>query len=327
MYIPAVFIWFMGEWYRNVGGLMAIGKLKEVNLRELWRHEQYDFSSWLAEEQNIEELNKVLGVSLTDIETEKAVGSFRCDLLGKDEMSGKVVLIENQLEPTNHDHLGKIITYGSVLDAAVIVWIVEYARPEHRSAIEWLNSHLDGDVSFFLIEVHTYKIGNSDPAPMFTIIEQPNDFVTGVKAVEKNGMNESQSRRLEFWNQFNEVLESKGCPFNKRKATTDHWYDVSVGSSLCHLSINLVNKDNKIRICMYINDNKAKYDEFYSHKDDIEGALGYELEWRRMDDAKASMISTYIEKLDFENHDNYPELMNESISKILEFKKAFKKYI
>lgn len=307
--------------------MMAIGKLKEIKLRELWKHEQYDFSSWLSQEQNIEELNKVLGLSLIDIETEKPVGSFRCDLFAKDEITGRVVLIENQLEPTNHDHLGKIITYGSALNAAVIVWIVEEARAEHRSAIEWLNNHLDGDVAFFLIEVHAYKIGDSDPAPMFKVIEQPNDFVDSVKAVEKSGMNRTESQRVEFWNQFNEVLESRGCPFNKRKATTAHWYDVSVGSSQCHLSINLVNKENRIRICMYISDSKEKYDYFYENKNNIEETLGYELEWRRIDNSKASEISTYIDKLDFDNHSNYSELMNEIINKILEFRKAFKPFI
>lgn len=306
---------------------MAIGKLKEVRLRELWKHEQYGFSSWLAQEQNIEELSKVLGLSLTDVETEKTVGSFRCDLLGKDDITGKIVLIENQLEPTNHDHLGKIITYGSALDASVIVWIVERARPEHRSAIEWLNGHLDGEVSFFLIEVHAYKIGDSDPAPMFTIIEQPNDFVTGVKAAEKSGMNESQSQRIQFWNQFNEVLDNRGCPFNKRKATTDHWYDVSIGTSTCHLSIHLVNKENKIRVCLYVPDNKDLYDKFFLNRDEIEKSLGYLLDWNRMDDSKASMISTYISGLNFKDHSNYEVLINDAIEKILDFRKIFKKYI
>lgn len=306
---------------------MAIGKLKEVKLRELWSHEQYGFSNWLSKDENIEELNEILRLSLTDIETEKSVGSFRCDILGKDEITGKVVLIENQLEPTNHDHLGKIITYGSALNASVIVWIVERARQEHRSAIAWLNNHTDGEIAFFLIEVHAYRIGNSDPAPMFTIIEQPNDFVANVKASEKSGINESQTQRLEFWNQLNEVLDVKGCPFSKRKPTTDHWYDVAIGTSTCHLSINLVNKEKKIRICMYIPDSKEQYDRFFTKKAEIEAEIGYSLEWRRMNNSKASMISTSINGLDFDDHSNYKQLIDESIYTILKFKKVFKKYI
>ena len=165
---------------------MELGKLKEVDIRKVWQHEQYDFSNWLSKDDNINQLGDTLNLSLTDVETEKFVGSYRCDIICKDEITGKNVLIENQLEPTNHDHLGKIITYASGLDASVIIWIVEAAKEEHSSAIEWLNKHTDEDVSFFLIEVHAYTIGDSKPAPYFKIIQQPNDFVKQVKNISKN---------------------------------------------------------------------------------------------------------------------------------------------
>ena len=103
---------------------MKLGKLQEIDIRTVWPHEQYDFSKWLAQDENIQELGDSLNLSLTDVETETSVGNFRCDILAKDELTGKMVLIENQLEATNHDHLGKIITYASGLDAAVVVWIV-----------------------------------------------------------------------------------------------------------------------------------------------------------------------------------------------------------
>ena len=164
---------------------MELGKLEEVDIRKIWAHEQYDFSNWLAEDDNIMQLGNILSLSLTDVEKEKFVGGYRCDIICKDEITGKNVLIENQLEPTNHDHLGKIITYASGLDASVVVWIVSSARQEHASAIEWLNKHTDDELSFFLIEVHAYTIGDSDPAPMFKIIEQPNDFAKSVKAISK----------------------------------------------------------------------------------------------------------------------------------------------
>ena len=170
-----------------------------------------------TQEENIKELGDTLNLSFTDIETEKFVGSYRCDILGKDELSGKVVLIENQLEPTNHDHLGKIITYASGLDASVVVWIVETARDEHASAIEWLNKHTSDDLAFFLVEVHAYTIGDSLPAPYFKIIEQPNDFTKTVKSISKSGdLSASQEARLDFWTRFNDVLEANGKPFNKR---------------------------------------------------------------------------------------------------------------
>lgn len=307
---------------------MKLGKLEEVDIRKVWTHEQYDFSKWLATEENIKELGDALNLSLTDVETEKFVGNYRCDILCKDEITGKMVLIENQLEPTNHDHLGKIITYASGLDAAVVVWIVASARDEHASAIEWLNKHTDDEISFFLVEVHAYKIGDSDPAPQFKIIEQPNDFVKIVKAVSKNSdMNESQKNRLEFWTQFNEVVDSQGKPFNKRKATTDHWYNVAIGSSDASISIDLVNKEHRIRVSLWINDNKDIFDALFQRKDEIETALGFGLEWNRLDNKKASYICTYIKGLDFKKQDNYPMLMEQIVDLVLKMRNVFPKFM
>ncbi len=154
--------------------MLELGRLEEVNVRELWIHEQCDFSNWLAKEENIELLNEVLGLTLVDIEKEVFVGAYRCELVAKDETSGQNVIIENQLEASNHDHLGKIVTYASGLDANVIVWIVKEAREEHRSAIEWLNNNTNKNINFFLIEIHAYKIGNSLYAPKFEIVEKAN---------------------------------------------------------------------------------------------------------------------------------------------------------
>lgn len=303
---------------------MKLGKLKEVDIRKVWAHEQFDFSKWLAGEENIGELGDTLNLSLTDVETEKFVGNYRCDILCKDEITGKVVLIENQLEATNHDHLGKIITYASGLDAAVVVWIVASAREEHASAIEWLNKHTDDELSFFLIEVHAYTIGDSEPAPLFKIIEQPNDFVKSIKTISKNSdMSDAERNRLDFWTQLNEVLEQRGKPFNKRKATTDHWYSVAMGSSECHISMDLVNKEHKIRVGVWIPNNKDLYDRFYDHKVEIESSCGFELYWDRLDGKKASLACTYIPGLDFDQQDNYPELINKSIDLVLTIRKAF----
>ena len=307
---------------------MKLGKLQEIDIREVWKHEQYDFSKWLASEENIQELGDALNLSLTDVETEKFVGNYRCDILCKDELTGKVVLIENQLESTNHDHLGKIITYASGLDASVVVWIVSSARQEHASAIEWLNKHTDDDLSFFLVEVHAYKIGDSDPAPQFKIIEQPNDFAKAVKKVAKGSEpNERQMNRFEFWEMLNDTIDSRGKPFNKHKATTDHWYTVAIGSSQCHISIDLVNKEHKIRVGLWIADNKDLYDDLFSHKEEIENSLGFELVWSRLDGRKASQICTYIDGLDFNNQENYPELINESIDLVIALRKAFKPFL
>lgn len=307
---------------------MAIGKLEEVDIRELWKHEQYDFSEWLSKKENIENLNEILGLTLVDISKETYVGSYRCDLFAKDETTGIKVIIENQLEISNHDHLGKIITYASGLDAKVVVWIVKEAREEHRSAIEWLNNNTNSNVNFFLIEIHAYKIGNSDNAPMFQVIEEPNDFIKNNKSINSSDtMNKSQSQRVEFWNQFNNVLVERGKPFNVRKATTDHWYNVAIGTSDAHIDITLVNKDSVIGVELYITDNKELFDKLYQKKDEIEDDLGFKLDWRRLNNSKASRIVTFIKGLNFDDHSNYNELMNKTIDLAVLMRDTFKKYI
>lgn len=307
---------------------MAIGKLEEVDIRELWKHEQYDFSEWLSKKENIENLNEILGLTLVDISKETYVGSYRCDLFAKDETTGIKVIIENQLEMSNHDHLGKIITYASGLDAKVVVWIVKEAREEHRSAIEWLNNNTNSNINFFLIEIHAYKIGNSDNAPMFQVIEQPNDFIKNNKSINSNDtMNKSQSQRLEFWNQFNNVLVERGKPFNVRKATTDHWYNVAIGTSDAHIDITLVNKDSVIGVELYITDNKEFFDKLYQRKDEIENDLGFKLDWRKLNNSKASRIVTFIKGLNFDDHSNYNELINKTIDLAVLMRDTFKKYI
>lgn len=307
---------------------IKLGKLKSVNVRELWKHEQYDFSKWLAKEENIEYLNEILGLSLVDVDREVFVGSYRCDLVAKDETSGIKVIIENQLETSNHDHLGKIITYASGLNASVIVWIVKEAREEHRSAIEWLNNNTNQKISFFLIELHAYCIGDSLPAPKFEIIEQPNDFIKSNKYIASN-QNETKrgANRFEFWKAFNEMVINKGKPFNVRKATTDHWYDVALGTSEAHIAINLVNKENKIVIGIYISDNKALFDKLFTYKDEIEEELKMSFAWERLEEKKASRIKHDILGLDFNDHSNYAQLMEEVIDKVVQMRDVFKKYL
>ena len=307
---------------------MKIGKLKEVDIRNLWKHEQYDFSEWLAKEENINILNDILGLTLVDVSKEAYVGSYRCDLFAVDESTGTKVIIENQLEPSNHDHLGKIITYASGLDAEVIVWIVKTAKEEHRSAIEWLNNNTNSRINFFLIELKAYTIENSIPAPFFNVIEKPNDFIKNTKVNNSSdNLNKSQSERLEFWNRFNEILIDKGKPFSVRKATTDHWYSIAIGTSAAHVDITLVNKESRIGVELYISDDKELFDKLYEKKNLIEDEFGFNLDWQRLDNSKASRIKYYINGLNFDNHNNYDELINKTIDLAVIMRDVFKKYV
>lgn len=307
---------------------VKIGKLTEVDVRDLWKHEQYDFSNWLAKEENIKLLDDEIGLTLMDINKEVYIGSYRCDLVAKDETTGQIVIIENQLEATNHDHLGKIITYAAGLDAKTIIWIVKEAREEHKAAIEWLNNNSSEEIGFFLIELHAYKINDSLPAPMFKVVEKPNNFTkTSKQNYSDKELNRSQNERLMFWEEFNTVIVAKGKPFSVRKPTTDHWYDVAIGTSEAHLAINLVNKENKIVLELYILDNKNLFDHIYEDKEKIESTLQMSFSWERLDGKKASRIKHDVLGLDFSDHSNYPQLMDECIEKILKMRDVFKKYV
>lgn len=304
-----------------------LGKLEEVDIRELWIHEQYGFSNWLAKDENIDLLNEAVGLTLTDVDKEVYVGSYRCDLVAVDETTGIKVIIENQLEATNHDHLGKIITYASGLDANVIIWIVKEAREEHRSAIEWLNNNMAKEISFFLIEIHAYKIGDSLPAPKFEIIEKPNDFVKNTISSKSDNLSKTEAQRLNFWTEFNHVITENGKPFNPRKATTNQWYDVALGTSEAHLSITLVNQEGNICIDVYINDNKELFDNLLSQKEEIESKLGFPMVWERLDDRKASKIKYTIPGFSFNNEENHPDLMLEIINRIKIIRNVFSGYL
>lgn len=307
---------------------MKLGRLQEVDIRKLWNHEQYDFSEWLSKAENLELLNETIGLTLSEVEKEVYVGSYRCDLVGTDETTGDKVIIENQLEMSNHDHLGKIITYASGLDAKVVVWIVKEAREEHRSAIEWLNNNTPEKLSFFLIEIHAYQIGDSLCAPKFEVVEKPNGFIKNAKSQSGSGdYNKSQGERIEFWTRFNEVLVERGKPFNVRKPTTDHWYDIAIGTSEAHVSLTLVNKDGCVGVELYINDNKDLFDKLYAQKDEIDQKLGLNPEWQRLDGKKAARILYRMPGLNFDDHSNYDSLMNEMIDKAVLFSNVFRKYV
>ena len=306
---------------------IPLGKLIEVDIRELWAHEQYNFSNWLAKEDNIELLNEAVGLTLADIDKEVYVGSYRCDLVAVDETTGEKIIIENQLGSTDHDHLGKVITYASGLNATVIIWIVKEAREEHKSAIEWLNNNMAEEISFFLLEVKAYRIGDSLPAPMFKIVEKPNDFIKSNKNVKNGDLSKTQAERLNFWTEFNRVVTERGKPFNLRKATTAHWYDVAIGTSEALISITLVNKDGSIGVDLYVRDNKDLFDSLYENKDEIESKLGFRMRWERLDDKKASRVKSHISGLNFNKQDNYPELMNQVVDRVVRIRDVFKGYI
>ena len=202
--------------------MTKFGRLEEVSLRDYWKSEPRNFTKWLSEKENIELLGEEIEIDLELIQTEANVGAFSADILAKDG-NGNYVIIENQLEKTDHDHLGKIITYASGKEAKTIVWIAKKFSEEHKKAIEWLNEHTDDDINFFAIEIELWKIGNSDPAPKFSIVEKPNEWAKIIKSKENvKESNDTQIKRLEFWTGLKEYANENNIHIFTQKPPKDH---------------------------------------------------------------------------------------------------------
>lgn len=308
--------------------MINLGKLKEVkDLRTVWSHEALDFTPWLAEEENLNLLADAIGLEITLNETESNVGEFNVDIFANETGTDRKIIIENQLEDTNHDHLGKLITYASGKSADIIIWVVKRAREEHRSAIEWLNNHTDNDIDFFLVEIKLYQIGSSDIAVKFEVVEKPNNWSKGIK-LSSNSSPILQAR-LEYWTAFNEYAFSKSVfskAFNKTKASTDHWMNLYIGSSACHISLAQIRKYGHALVELYIADDKEFYQMVFSHKEEIENELGFGLEWNELPDKKASRIIAY-KTVDFNNKADWENQFDWLMSVALKIKKAFKKYL
>lgn len=305
---------------------MNLGKLEKItDLRKVWPHEASDFTPWLAQDDNMALLSDAVGIDISVDETESSVGNFNLDIYATESDTGNKIIIENQLEETNHDHLGKIITYASGKEAKYIIWIVKKAREEHRHAIEWLNNHTDNDIAFFLIEIELWSINNSEPAVKFNVIEKPNDWANEIKQVDA-GINDTQRLKLDYWTSFvNYAFANSafGKTFKKRKPSTDHWYSVSLGSSEYHMSFLMNTQKNILGIDVYFSDNKELFGEFYAEKDKIEALAGIKLDWRELPERKASRV-LYETTADFKDR----SLWNQQFDWIIEYSvriaKAFK---
>ena len=302
-----------------------LGKLEKVNLRDVWHNEEYDFSLWLSREENLRELSDTIGVEIILEERESAVGKYSVDIYGKEDGTDTKIVIENQLEESNHDHLGKVITYASGKDAKTIIWIVKRARDEHRQAIEWLNAHTDEDVGFFLLEIELWKIGESDPAPKFNVVSKPNDW--GKTQKTNSTLGKAQKFQGEFWQVFSEYGENDSKyskEFNKRKALPQHWYDLPMGSSEYHISLTCATQRNEVGVEVYINNNKKTYDLFYENKDNIEESTNLKYKWQRLDNKKASRIKV-IRKCNVENQEEWEDAFKWFCDNAVIMKKEFNK--
>lgn len=303
-----------------------LGTLKEItDLRSVWPHEALNFTPWVAE--NVDLLADAVGLDITVDETESSVGDFNVDIYASETGTDRKIIIENQLEDTDHDHLGKLITYASGKGADVLIWVVKHAREEHKAAVEWLNNHTDDKIGFFLCEIKLFQIGDSQIAPSFTVVERPNDWTKEIR--KKASANPTQQQRLEYWQAFNDYAFSDANfsrIFNKRKPTTDHWMDFSIGSSACHIAVSQIQKRKAVDVELYINDDKELFKSLFAHKDEIEKNMEMELEWKELPERKASRI--LIEKtVDLDDRATWPEQFDYIMDTCIKMKRAFKRYL
>ena len=306
---------------------MKLGTLKRIDLREYWKHEALVFTKWLSEPENIALLSDEVGIEIEVTQTEASVGRFNVDILAQEENTGRKIIIENQLEMTDHSHLGQLITYAAGLEAQYIIWIVREVREEHRQAVDWLNEHTDEDISFFLVGIELWQIGESDPAAKFSIISRPNEWKKSVRTRAQDGdLTDTKTKQLEFWQQLKVFASDKYPELRLRTPRPQHWYDVSIGRSDCHVCFIADSRENQVRCELYISDSKELYKTLLASKVQIEQELGtgMPLEWQDLPGKKACRIRV-LHPFTFSNSSTWNEAFDWLSKTGIQFKRVFSK--
>lgn len=303
--------------------IMKLGKLEKVkDLSSVWKHEANNFTKWLSEEENLKTLSEEIGIDIELITTEAKTGSFSTEILAVESNTENKIVIGTQLETTNHEYLGKIITYASGHDAKTIIWIVKEACEEHRQAVDWLNEHTDDEINIFLCRIELWKIGESAIAPKFQIVSSPNNWTKTIKRSLDNKFSSSKMLQYDYWTRVKEEIDENYSKFNSKKPRGSHHYDLSLGTSLATIGLHVITKSNEIRVLLWIPDSKELFNYLYESKDEIESELGYEVEWNNSEINKSSniVISKYA---DINNQSNWDENIKWHLTKASEFYDVF----
>jgi hypothetical protein len=304
-----------------------VGRLQRVALREVWKHEALDFTQWL--QNNIDILNESLDLNLVGAERERSAGDFNVDLVAEDEDGGTVV-IENQLEKSNHDHLGKLITYLTAIGAKTAIWIVSDPRPEHVAAITWLNA--SSSAQFYMVKMEAVRIGESAPAPLFTLIVGPSLEAKEVGETKKE-IAERYSIRKNWW----KGLIERSAAVSKTHAhitPSEHgWISASTGAR--GLSLNYVVMQEECRVELYIDrgadsvaENKRLFDELQTHRTEIEQSFGAPLVWERLDGRRACRIQFTRHEGGYRSPEGqWPEIQEKTIKDMDRFERALQPFL
>ncbi len=293
---------------------IELARLEAVDPRTCWKNEAAHFTPWLAKDQNIKLLGDTIGLELELEAQEKGVGPFRADLLCKSTVDDSWVLIENQLERTDHSHLGQLLTYAAGLQAVTIVWIARKITDEHRAALDWLNEITDTRINFFGLEIELWKIDTSPLAPKFNVVSKPNDW-TKAPVVE---LTETKRMQREYWQTFRDCVAERGAKFMTTKALPQNWMNVAIGRSGFQLSAIASawnSQDNswetgEIRAEFVVTLDNASdfYDQFHTRRDKIQQSLGLDeqLTWHNPENTKS--WKTYLRKTaDVADRTDWPE--------------------
>jgi hypothetical protein len=273
---------------------MKLGRLEKIDLRNQWKKEDTEFTPWLAEEENIELLGEVINMELEVQSQEESVGPFRADILCIDTATNNYVLIENQLERTDHIHLGQLMTYAAGLDAVTIIWIARKFTEEHRAALDWLNNITDEKFNFFGIEIELYRIADSLAAPKFNLIAKPNDWTKSVrKSASSQNLTETKLLQQEYWQAFKDYMEEKNSRTRITKPQPQHWMNLAIGKSNYCLTVSVNTKDNTISVWLDILGANAKTN--FEKLKEINEERSYQeinedVRWLRMDDKIQSAV-------------------------------------
>ncbi len=304
-----------------------LGRLIKIPLREFWEDEAGDFTPWLAREENISLLGEIIGVELEVEAQERNVGPFRADILCKDISTDNWVLIENQLEPTDHTHLGQLLTYAAGLNAVTVVWIAERFTDEHRAALDWLNEITDEKFSFFGLEIELWRIGDSPIAPKFNVVSHPNAWTKTASRISPSGeLTPTKQLYLEYWTGLGDLLEQRDGVINPVEAWARNWLGFGVGRS--HFSLDATINKREKWICVGLTlrgpDAKPHFYLLEQDKVDIEGEIGAKLEWEGRPGRKQSYISlSSQDEIDLEDRSDWDRQHEWLCNKLEIFHKVF----
>ena len=303
-----------------------LGRLTSVDLRSHWEREDTDFTPWLAEEDNIALLGDTIGMELEVQEQEANVGPFRADILCRNTADNTFVLIENQLEKTDHCHLGQLMTYAAGLDAVTLVWVVQSFTEEHRAALDWLNRITDEDFRFFGLEVELWRIGDSSPAPKFNLVAKPNDWSKTVKEVAlgaRGKLTPGQQLQVDYWTAFGEYLSAQQIKLRAPKPYPSYWVSYGVGRSGSSLIIRISQQEMSVLVDIDKKEHPTWYQQLADQREEIEAELGFPLIWEEKPDNRYSLIKVRG-ACDFPNKGKWSDIHAWTVKHLLAMQGVFR---